>query len=127
MLRLGLAVLSIGLLACGDDGGTTPPQVDAPPNNTATVEAVTCPATADAAITTTGSAFDPASTTISVGQVVQFTMPSTHNVVPNSAGGTTDPNLTVNFSETKCLKFTAAGTYHFKCQPHGFTGSITVQ
>lgn len=127
MLRLSFAVLSIGLLACGDDGGTTP-QVDAPVT-TATVEAVTCPATPDAAVTTNagGTAFEPATTTISVGQVIEFTMPSTHNVVPNAAGGTTDPGLTVNFNETKCLKFTAAGTFHFKCNPHGFAGSVTVQ
>lgn len=126
MLRLGFAVLSIGLLACGDDGGTTP-QADAPPNNTAVVKAVTCPATADAAVATAGNAFDPPTSTISVDGIVQFTMDATHNVVPNAAGGMTDPGLTVNFGETKCLQFTAAGTYHFKCNPHGFTGSITVQ
>lgn len=127
MLRLGFAMLSIGLLACGDDGGTTP-QVDAP-NNTAAVKAVTCPATADAAVTTNaaGTAFEPASSTISVNGIVQFTMTSSHNVVPNSAGGMTDAGLTVNFGETKCLQFTTAGTYHFKCNPHGFAGSITVQ
>jgi plastocyanin len=47
-------------------------------------------------------------------------------VQPNTQT-TTDPGLVVNFSETKCLKFTAAGTYGFYCGPHGFSGTVTVQ
>jgi plastocyanin len=52
-------------------------------------------------------------------------MPSNHSVVPDTSAET-DTGLRVGFSETKCLKFTVAGTFHFKCDPHGFMGTITV-
>ena len=39
----------------------------------------------------------------------------------------TTGGLAVNFAETKCLMFTAPGTYNFKCSVHGFMGSVTVQ
>jgi plastocyanin len=97
--------------------------IDAPPSPV-TVVAVTCPASGVPVVATSGFSFSPASTTIAVDGIVKFTMPSSHNVVP--ATGPTDDGLRVDFNETKCLKFTKAGTFNFKCQPHGFTGSITV-
>jgi len=110
--------------ACGDDGAATP---DAPSGTDAPVvasniETVNCAAGEPEVMATTGM-YVPAATTIAVDGVVKFIMPSTHNVVPNPGA---DANLKVNFSETKCLKFKAAGNYSFRCGPHNFMGSITV-
>ena len=79
-----------------------------------------------ATVTTSNSAnsFSPSATTISVNQIVKFTNSSAHDVAPT--GASTDTGLRVGFGATKCLRFTKAGTFGFKCTPHGFTGSITV-
>jgi plastocyanin len=128
MISFGL--FGIGMVAgCGDDGGTK--MADAPPAAVSNIDVVTCmggemgPITADGAGTTADPfKFDPNALTIAVGDTVEFMMPSIHNVVPDTGG---DSGLKVNFSETKCLKFKAAGDYSFHCGPHGFKGTITVQ
>lgn len=128
MTRLALAALLFA--ACGgDDGGGTgidTQLADAPSNNK--VVTVNCPATADAMVTvnTAGTAYMPAATTVPVNAVVKFVMTATHNAAPNTQT-TTDPGLNVGFGETKCLKFTTAGTFGFFCSAHGFSGTITVQ
>ena len=127
LLRASLATL-IMLAGCSDSGSSSPdaaPQADAP---LPTVMAVTCPATVPATIMTVDitNAFTPSSVTISVGQIVKFTMSSAHNVVPNPLA-MTDAGLKVNFNETKCLMFTRAGTFGFQCMPHGFGGTVIVQ
>jgi plastocyanin len=33
----------------------------------------------------------------------------------------------VDFGATACLKFTAAGSFPFKCEPHQFVGTVVVQ
>jgi plastocyanin len=123
-----LAFVALVLAACGgDDGATT--QMDAPVT-TNKVQAVTCPGTADGNVMTIGTvdAYMPMTQTVPVNAVVKFTMNAAHNVAPNTAAGaTTDPGLTVDFGQTKCLKFTTAGTFSFFCSAHGFTGTITVQ
>lgn len=126
MKKLAL-VASLALVpmfaACGDDGGSTP-AVDAPVA-ASNVEDVTCAGgemTIDAVNGT--NAFMPTSVTIAVGAAVKFTMPSTHSVVPDTGN---DENLKVPFSATKCLKFKAAGTYAFHCNPHAFKGTVVVQ
>jgi plastocyanin len=91
---------------------------------------VTCPATPAATVMTSGSAYAPMSTTITQGQIVQFVMPASHNVVPGHhiADNTiADPGLTVNFAETKCFMFTQTGMYGFHCGPHQFDGTVVVQ
>ena len=120
------------LAACGDDGGTTLPDaaanIDAP-GSSATVMEVSCTGITPAAtVMTTDASFSfmPMATTISVGQVVQFTTSPSHDVAPNPSAAKTDPGLKVGFNKTACLKFTAAGTFGFFCQPHGFVGTITV-
>jgi plastocyanin len=134
------------LAACGgDDGGTSPIDakgidakvidapvvdaqiVDAPIDAAATVVAVTCPTDPVPPTITTGSnVFTPDNVTIAQDEIVKFVMPSIHNVVPDTTLPT-DPGLRVDFNETKCLQFTALGTFNFKCQPHGFKGHVTVQ
>lgn len=104
--------------------------VDAPPDApvAATVVTVTCPATPAKSITASNSndqTYMPSSVSITVGQVVKFTMPSSHDVEPNPT--MSDPGLRVDFSETKCLSFTRPGTFGFHCGPHQFTGTVVVQ
>lgn len=133
-----LALLAALVLGCGgsDDPKTIdgPRPIDArlvdagpdaPPDAPTEVRVVNCAGSTPAKTVTAEDgtdAFMPAATTITVDQVVQFEMPSTHNVVPVAS----DPGLAVGFGQTKCLQFTATGTFNFKCAPHGFTGSITV-
>lgn len=130
----------IVLAACGgDDGDTTmhrdaatnpidaAPMADAPVDAQQFVVTVTCPGNEAATITTTNgvNAYSPDAVTVDVNDVVKFVMASSHNVIPT--GTQTDPGLRVGFGETKCLQFTTAGTFTFKCQPHPFSGTITVQ
>ncbi len=141
-----VASLLVILTACGgDDGGGTPrdaavgdgrgvdaPKLvdaslfDAPPDAQAFVLEVTCDGSEAETVTTSGSSFSPMAVTIAQNEVVKFVMPGNHNVVPDSTT-TTDPGINVSFNETKCLQFTIVGTFGFKCMPHGFKGSITVQ
>jgi plastocyanin len=74
--------------------------------------------------------YAPMTTNITQGQVVQFVMPASHNVVPGhvpSDSTLADSSLNVNFSETKCFMFTSPGMFGFHCGPHSFNGTIVVQ
>jgi plastocyanin len=74
---------------------------------------------------TGGFRFSPNNVTISVGQLVDFTNPNEHSVVPGAAP--TDSGLKAPKGTKTCLKFTAAGQFNFKCSPHSsMTGTITV-
>ncbi|MFT3693654.1 MAG: plastocyanin/azurin family copper-binding protein [Kofleriaceae bacterium] len=128
-----LFVCALALTACGGDDGNTDTKKDAAGSgsgsNTNTVQKVTCsgtPAkvTADAAQMTKYTYSTGATLSVHVGDMVEFQMPANHNVRPGTG---VDPGLTVDFGQDVCLKFTTAGTYNFYCQPHGFTGTLTVQ
>lgn len=69
----------------------------------------------------------PMTTTIAVGGVVKFIMSTTHNVVPNPIAPMSDPGTTVDYGETKCLRFDQAGAFGIYCATHSFAGTITVQ
>src|SRR5690348_12014513 len=123
-----LAFVLLALAACGGDDNNTP-MIDAPPVGSdapaATVQAVTCPATPAATVMTSGFMYDPMTTNITQGQIVQFVMPASHNVVPGhtpSDSTIADTGLNVSFSETKCFMFTQTGMYGFHCGPHSFNG-----
>ena len=124
MLRCSLVLCAFA--ACGG-GGDDPPadsaaSADAPPS---TIETITPCAGESATVMTTGAfSYMPAATTITAGQIVKFVMDPSHDVAPKTAAD--DKGLRVGFGATKCLKFTTAGTFNFKCTPHGFAGSITV-
>jgi plastocyanin len=130
MTRLAWAALLFA--ACGGDdgggGGTVADAPNMPDAATNKVVAVTCPATADATITISsgGTAYSPMTTTVPVNAVVEFMMTATHDAKPNPQT-TSDPGLSVGFGETKCLKFTAAGSYGFFCTAHSFAGTVVVQ
>ncbi|HVK84306.1 MAG TPA: hypothetical protein VM513_09365 [Kofleriaceae bacterium] len=111
------------------DGGMVDAPIDGPPMIDAlqTVFTVTCPNTPDATIVTSGSNYSPNAVTISQNGIVKFDMSGTnHDVVPLTTMAT-DPGLQVGLGESECLQFTATGTFNFKCGPHSFTGSVTVQ
>jgi plastocyanin len=84
-------------------------------------------ATPSATIATIGmgeaASYDPSNVEIAVDGVVRFAMPTEHDVAPDPP---TDPNVSVQFGETKCLRFARAGTYEFHCTLHAFRGSIVV-
>lgn len=104
------------------------PMIDAPPPPPATVIAVACPATPAKAITANDNndnTYMPSAVSIAIGQIVKFTMPSSHDVEPNRT--MSDPGLSVGFGETKCLMFSRTGTFGFHCGPHQFTGTVVVQ
>ena len=128
-MRLSLALLFV-FAACGGSGSNSPDASGQSDAAAATVMAVTCPATVpltvDAPDTDLRFVFTPSNSPLPVGSIVKFTMHNDHNVAP-SLTGPTDPGLMVNFNETKCLMFTHTGTFGFRCVPHGFTGTITIQ
>ncbi|MFN0250317.1 MAG: hypothetical protein ACKV2T_25790 [Kofleriaceae bacterium] len=132
-MKLFVIVVSMLLVACGDDGGTGMPPVDSGGSNVdsmaAKVVAVACPATPAATVTTTNAEdrYVPMNTTISVGGIVRFVMSTNHNLEPNPIAPMSDPATRVDYGETKCLRFDAAGTYGIYCATHSFAGTITVQ
>ena len=111
----------LAVAACGgggDDGGDD--TVDPPDaSNAEAVEEVTCPATPAAEITTVGSAYSPMSVTIAPGEIVRFTPTATHDV--------NGELFDVPLGGEGCFQFNTAGTYSFRCTPHGFTGSVVVE
>jgi|JI9StandDraft_1071089.scaffolds.fasta_scaffold59177_3 plastocyanin len=117
-MRTYALIAAVTLAACGGDDAGTP--VDAAP---ATVMSVACGASTPAATFTAPSftAFSPTSATIAVGDVVEFQMPAAHNAV------STTGQFRVDFGTTACFKFTAAGSFPFKCEPHQFIGTVVVQ
>jgi plastocyanin len=135
------ACTSLLVVACGDDGGSSPPidapaAIDAPvtidaaidaPAATGVTEVACAGATIASEVSAPGFAFTITVPTIAVDAVVRFTMPATHSAVSGSPAGTDDGKFSVGFSTTKCFRFTAAGSYPFWCNPHQFTGTITVQ
>jgi plastocyanin len=122
-------VVLIMLAACGgDDGGMTAMPDAMGSGSSNKVMSVTCPATADAMVTVnaSGTMYVPMTQTVPPNAVVKFVMTATHDAKPNTLTPS-DPGLSVGFGETKCLKFTQAGTFGFFCTAHSFAGTITVQ
>jgi plastocyanin len=118
---ISFALISFAAACGGDDGNT--PMADAPPAATI-VRVDPCPGTPDATvITTSANMYMPMATVITQGQVVKFTMNAAHDVAPNGAAST---GLVVPLGGDRCYRFTSPGAYPFKCTPHGFTGTITV-
>ena len=109
--------------ACGggDDSasGDDTADVDAPGGDEEVTNVDCGTATVAATVTTSGFAFDPETTTISVGDVVHF-MPATgHNVV--------NAEFNVSTGGDECFQFNVTGTYEISCTIHGFTGDVIVQ
>lgn len=131
-LRLSLAIL-LPLAACAGDAPSTAkdaaPGGDGGNGMPASVSEVTCPAGTLPMVTSmSDTAYSPTSVTVAVGGVVSYMMPTAHNVIPNTGNGTTtDSGLNVPYGQSKCLKFSKAGTFTFRCASHGFVGTVVVQ
>jgi plastocyanin len=116
-----LALVLVFAAACG--GSSSNPTPDAA---VSTAKVVTCPAAPaqTIAVNAGGTAFVPSTASIHVNDIVQFTGGASHPVV----SGTGSPDGKFNLSSgAGCVQFTAAGTFPFFCNVHGFTGTITVQ
>src|SRR5688572_20530122 len=121
-LTILVPAFCLALAACGDDGGGGGGDDTAEPDaeETASVTMVSCTGiTPDAEVTTDGSAYSPMSVTISAGEVVRFDPQATHDV--------NGEEFDVPLGGEGCFRFDTAGTYAFRCTPHGFTGSVVVQ
>jgi hypothetical protein len=125
-VRSLLPISILALAACGDDGGGG--AVDARPIDGpgSTVMMVTCPAGTVPTITTLAAAFDMPTMTIARGSIVKFVSTATHPVGPFPTGVDTDPGIVVPEGQTRCLMFTATGTFKFICTVHSYLGTITV-
>lgn len=91
---------------------------------------VVTPCTGETAtIDSLANRFDPMSVTITMGQIVKIDAGQAiddHDVAP-SLNTSTDPALVVPSGEARCFRFTATGTFNFRCTVHGFVGSVVVQ
>ncbi len=119
-LALSLAAACGGSSSNPDAAGSS---TDAKP---AEVEVVSCTGVTPVqtiTVTNVPFAYSPATATINVGDVVHFSPTASH---PTSSGAGGTPDNKFHVGADACLKFTKAGTYPFFCEPHGFTGTITV-
>lgn len=118
---LRFAMLALAACSGGGDDDDTPP-TDGPA--VGKVMEVTPCAGETATIMTLDTRFDPMTATITKNQIVKFINDPGHDIKPN--GTMTDAALLIGDGQTKCFKFTATGTFGFRCAIHGFVGTITV-
>lgn len=128
MLALGIGAIGMmGVVGCGS-GNTGPANPGAVCDGTAAVSGLGTPAVTINA--TDDKVFSPASSTATVGSVVEFknTGSLMHTVTfqDNTDGCLTDSSL--NPGSTWEVRFTAAGTYNFLCAIHApnMKGEITI-
>ena len=127
-LALGAGTCSvIALVSCGSGGGPTPTAGTSCPGSAAVTGLGTVAETVDA---TDNLVFVPASTTTSVGDVVEFknTGTVTHTVTFQDANDSCLSDASLDPGATWEVKFNAAGTYNYLCTIHApnMKGSITV-
>jgi plastocyanin len=115
MVIPAIFLAAVGCGGGGDDGGDDTP-IDS--DVTDVVEVACGGATIAATVTTDGSSFDPVTTNISVGEVVQFSPAAGHNVV--------SLDFSVGTGEEACFRFDAAGSHEITCTIHGFNGTVNV-
>jgi plastocyanin len=128
MLALGIGSLGMmGIVGCGSSN-TGPTNSGGVCNGTAAVSGLGTPAVTINA--TDDLVFDPASSTATVGEVVEFknTGSVMHTVTFQDANDGCLTDSALNPGSTWDVKFTAAGTYNFLCTIHApnMKGEITV-
>ncbi|MDQ6847757.1 MAG: plastocyanin/azurin family copper-binding protein [Candidatus Dormibacteraeota bacterium] len=119
--------LAISLCACGNG----PPEVAAggggPMVGSAAASGLGTPATK--VIANASDQFSPGNSSVTTGQVIQWTVASDsnpHNVTFDSNGDITSPG-SLGPGDTWQVKFTVPGTYSYRCTIHdGMNGQITV-
>jgi plastocyanin len=133
MTRMRSIVITVGvalvvtLSACGNG----PPEVAAggggPAVGVAGANGLGTPASK--IIATSADTFSPGNTSVTTGQVIQWTVASDsvpHNVTFDSNGDLTSPG-SLGPGDTWQVKFTVPGTYPYHCTIHdGMNGQITV-
>jgi plastocyanin len=116
-------MFAFAIAACGTDEPPDNNTPDAPGTQSTVMEVVPCAGETMTIESTGGFRFSPSTATIASGQIIKFVNGGSHNVIPVNS----DSGLNVGFGATKCLRFTAAGSFNFRCQPHpSMTGTITV-
>jgi plastocyanin len=125
-----LLVCATAVVGCGGEGDGADDSIDAgtivsfdaPPGGAGVTEVSCSGGTIAVTVTTPGNRFDPMSSTIQRGQIVRFDPAAGHDVASDS-GGLFD----VGFGGEGCFRFDDAGSFGFRCTPHGFRGTIVVQ
>jgi plastocyanin len=126
LITLGVALV-ITLCACGNG----PPELAAGAGGPVVGQAgASGLGTATAKISATSAdTFAPGNTSVTTGQVIQWTVASDsvpHNVTFDSNGDLTSPG-SLGPGDTWQVKFSVPGTYPYHCTIHdGMTGQITV-
>lgn len=80
-------------------------------------------------VTVNGGSFSPSSRTINQGDQITWVWGGvgSHTTTHVPSGGPVLWNQTINSSNQEYTRtFNTAGTFNYKCTPHGFTGTITV-
>jgi plastocyanin len=121
-LALTLAALLLASACASDARDTGDDDVAGPDAGPSSVTRVDC-ASADiaATITTSGFAYTPTAVTVGVGDVVEIHPSGSHDAVAD------DGSFDVGFGEDACLRFDAPAAHTFRCTPHQFTATITVE
>ncbi len=123
MLSLSSLAIALTLTACGGSSDEETPDagVDGPGGGVR-AQVVNCTASVTKEILTmTANMYMPGTTTVTAGTTVRFIMDPAHNA------RSLDQLFNVGYGQTVCVKFNVAGSYRFGCDPHGFTGTVTVQ
>ena len=118
------SLLVIGLVACGESGGTGSSSASGSSAGSAGANLGTATVKISA---TDALKFDPAQQTAHVGDIVEWDNSGStgHTVTFDSQPGLSDVSL--GGGGTWQVKFTAAGTYAFHCTIHsGMSGTVNV-
>jgi plastocyanin len=89
----------------------------------------TSPNNTDNNVSVQNNAFSPNSITVSVNSTVTWTNKDSYaHTVTSTGGNDTYDSGNINAGGTYTHKFTAAGTYNYKCTLHsGMSGTVVVQ
>jgi plastocyanin len=112
-----------------DAPGAPDANVDAnlPDAMVAAVELISCSGeTPVLTISAATGAYVPMNSTVTVGDVVQFTPGNPSHDMTSGTPPTPDGVFATPLGSTACLRFNQVATYAFYCTVHEFTGSITV-
>lgn len=115
------SLFAVSLAACGgDDGGGAIDAASGIDGSPLMASEVSCTGVNAPVIMTSGFAYSPSMSTVTLNTVVKFTMPLDHNAISN------DGLFTADFNGDTCVRFESVGTFRFHCGPHAFIGSVVV-
>jgi plastocyanin len=121
MRLLGIIGMALVLASCGSSPASpTAPTTPTPGGGTTHTVLIVLGAYSG------GNGFSPATLTIPVGDTVSWQNQDTVQHTATANDGTFDSGL-IAAAGSFSFKFTRAGTFHYKCTIHGFSGTVTVQ